>query len=96
MKFKRSETQKLVEIYLNSVSIKDFVTGSAQPKLNQRALNSIPIPIPDDITTQERIVAEVEAEQTLVAANQELMERFEMKIQAAIGRVWGEGKTERS
>ncbi len=32
------------------------------------------------------------AEQALVAANRELIERFEKKIQAAIARVWGEEK----
>ena len=37
LKFNSFEIQKLVEVYLNSISIKDFVTGSAQPKLNQHA-----------------------------------------------------------
>ena len=69
------------------------MTGSAQPKLNQQALNSIPVPIPHDIATQDRIVAEIEAEQSLVAANRELVERMEGKIRAAIGRVWGKGDT---
>ena len=39
--------------------------------------------------TQKAIVAEIEAEQSLVAANRELIERFEGKIRATIGRVWG-------
>ena len=47
------------------------------------------IPLPP-IEDQEQIVAEIEAEQALVAANRELIERFERKIAAAIGRVWGE------
>ena len=89
LKFESPEIQKLVEVYLNSVSVEDFVTGSAQPKLNQQALNSIPVPVPHDIATQDRIVAEIEAEQSLVAANRELVERMEGKIRAAIGRVWG-------
>jgi type I restriction enzyme M protein len=79
-----------VEVYLNSVSIEEFVTGAAQPKLNQQALNSIPIPIPDDVATQQAIVAEIEAEQALVAANHDLIARFEKKIQATLARVWGE------
>ncbi len=36
------------------------------------------------------IVAEIEAEQALVAANRELITRFEKKIQATLARVWGE------
>ena len=36
--------------------------------------------------------AKIEAEQTLVNANRELIERFEKKIQATLARVWGEEK----
>lgn len=90
LKFAEPATQKFVEVYLNSISIEEFVTGAAQPKVNQEALNRIPIPIPEDIATQQAIVAEIEAEQALVAANRELIMRFEKKIQATIGRVWGE------
>ena len=39
-------------------------------------------------TTQQQIVSEIEAEQRLVAANRELIERFEQKIAATVGRVW--------
>jgi type I restriction enzyme M protein len=34
-------------------------------------------------------VAEIEAEQALVAANHELISRFEQKIQATLARGWG-------
>ncbi|TLS68643.1 restriction endonuclease subunit M/S [Mariprofundus erugo] len=47
------------------------------------------IPIPP-IATQQAIVADIEAEQALVAANRELIERFESKIQTSLARVWGE------
>ena len=40
--------------------------------------------------TQQAIVAEIEAEQALVAANRQLIARFEKKIQATLARVWGE------
>ena len=40
------------------------------------------------------LVAEIEAEQALVAANRGLIARFETKIQATLARVWGEGKDE--
>ena len=47
------------------------------------------IPLPP-IETQRAIVAEIEAEQTLVNANRELITRFETKIQTTLARVWGE------
>jgi type I restriction enzyme M protein len=92
LRFAEPATQKFVEVYLNSISIEEFVTGAAQPKVNQEALNRIPIPIPDDVATQRTIVAEIEAEQALVAANRELITRFEKKIQASLARVWGEAE----
>ena len=47
------------------------------------------IPAPSS-ATQQAIVAEIEAEQALVAGNKELIERFEKKIQATLARIWGE------
>ena len=45
------------------------------------------------LATQQAIVAEIEAEQALVAANRELIARFEKKIRATLARVWGEDQT---
>jgi hypothetical protein len=42
------------------------------------------------LATQQAIVAEIEAEQALVAANRELISRFEKKIQTTLARIWGE------
>ncbi len=41
------------------------------------------------IFVQEIIIAEIEAEQELVAASCELIERFEKKIQIALAHLWG-------
>lgn len=49
------------------------------------------IPLPP-LTTQRAIVAEIEAEQSLVSANRELITRFEQKIQATLARIWGEAE----
>lgn len=38
---------------------------------------------------QKAIIAEIEGEQALVAANRERIARFEKKIQATLTRVWG-------
>jgi type I restriction enzyme M protein len=47
------------------------------------------------LATQQTIVAEIEAEQALVAANRELIGRFEKKIQSTLARVCGENKLAR-
>jgi restriction endonuclease S subunit len=94
LRFASPATQKFVEVYLNSISIDEYVTGAAQPKLNQQALNNIPIPIPDDVQLQQVIVAEIEAEQRLIAANSELIKRFHLKIQTTLARIWEEDEPE--
>ncbi|MFH1471832.1 MAG: restriction endonuclease subunit S [Nanoarchaeota archaeon] len=56
LRFKDKISQRFVEFYLNSIKLDDFVSGMAQPKLNQTMLNKIPIPFPP-ISEQKRIVA---------------------------------------
>ena len=63
--------------------------GVTLKNLNQSILSDIKIPLPP-LATQQAIVAEIEAEQALVSANRELIERFEKKIQATLAFVWGE------
>jgi type I restriction enzyme, S subunit len=45
LRFKNSKEQKFIEYYLNSISLAPFVSGMAQPKLNQKSLNNIPVPM---------------------------------------------------
>jgi type I restriction enzyme M protein len=93
LRFADRATQTLVEVYLNSISIAGYVTGAAQPKLTQEALNGIPIPIPDEQGERDRLVAEIEAERSLVAANRDLIVRFEKKIGDTLAHVWGEAES---
>ena len=63
--------------------------AGSMPKINQTIVERIPIQLPP-LATQQAIVAEIETEQALVAANRELIARFEMKNQATLAHVWGE------
>jgi len=45
---------------LNAADLQNFLTGATRPKLTQKALRSIPIPLPP-LSEQRRIVAKVEA-----------------------------------
>lgn len=63
LKFESMATQRFVEFYLASIPLDQYITGAAQPKLNQRALNSIPIPIPESVEAQEKVVASIESVQ---------------------------------
>ena len=65
-------------------------TGGLQ-RVPRAIIERYQIPLPP-LEIQQHIVAEIEAEQALVAANRELIARFEKKIQATIARVWDEDK----
>lgn len=83
-----------VNAFMNSDNfqrgIKQFASRAiGQSNINAKNLAAYPIPLPP-LATQQTIVAEIEAEQALVAANRELIARFEKKIQATLARVWGE------
>ena len=95
----RADETKIISRYLltalKSQPVRDFLTRNAvgaagsMPKINQGIVERVLIPIPP-LATQRAIVAEIEAEQALVAANRELITRFEQKIQTTLARVWGE------
>jgi len=59
LKFKNMTSQIFIKFYLNSIKLDTFISGMAQPKLNQRMLNSIPVPYPS-IEIQEKVVFRIE------------------------------------
>ena len=52
------EVLDYVAFLINSMSLEDYITGSAQPKLNQDNLNKIEIPLPP-LEEQRRIITQV-------------------------------------
>ena len=74
---------------LVSVQFERAATGGVVNNLNSKIVRDVKIPVPR-IDTQKNIATEIEAEQALVNANRELIERFERKIRGVVGRVWGE------
>ena len=60
LKFAHMATQRFVEFYLESIPLDEYITGAAQPKLNQKALNSIPTLIPSSVDEQAQVVDRLE------------------------------------
>lgn len=79
--------------YLLAFDLSRWASESQPPSMRKTTVEAHEIPLPP-LATQQKIVAEIEAEQALVAANRELIERFEKKIQAELARVWGDEKVE--
>ena len=50
---------RFIELHINAIDLKPYVTGTAQPKMNQAKMNSIPIALPPE-DEQHRIVAKVD------------------------------------
>ena len=74
-------------------SLEEFTYGAAIKNVaSVKILKGLALPLPS-LETQQAIVAEIKAEQELVDANRELIERFEKKIQDTVGRVWGQGNS---
>ena len=74
IKFQNMTSQIFIEYYLNSIKLDDYISGMAQPKLNQRMLNSIPIPFPS-IVIQEKIVNTIKK-----LSSQNKNQQYEQKI----------------
>ena len=67
LRFPTRSTQSFVEHYLNSIDLKPYVSGMAQPKLNQGALNAIEVPMPS-LDVQKAIIAKLDALQTDISS----------------------------
>ena len=79
LKFEHMATQRFVEFYFASIRLDEYITGAAQPKLNQKALNSIPIPIPVSVAEQATIVERIES---LQEETQRLESLYQRKLAA--------------
>jgi type I restriction enzyme M protein len=82
-----------LKTYLGSASFleqaESLASGAVIRHFGPTHLRQMSISVPP-LATQQALVAEIEAEQALVAGNRKLIERFEKKIQTTIARVWGE------
>lgn len=60
LRFKSMTTQRYVEYYFSGMKLDEYITGAAQPKLTQKAMNSIVINIPKTTEEQHQIVARLD------------------------------------
>ncbi len=61
LRFKSVITQKYVEYFFSEIKLDEYITGAAQPKLTQKALNSIVINMPKNTEDQQLIVSRLDS-----------------------------------
>jgi type I restriction enzyme S subunit len=76
LRFGSMVTQKFVEYYLNAIKLDDYISGMAQPKLNQKKLNSIIIPYPNEVE-QKNIINGLD---NLKQQTKHLEEKYQQKL----------------
>ena len=83
---------RFLGFFLNTTHVRSkmlsMMSGAAIRRLTLVKINQAEIPLPS-LSTQRAIVAEIEAEQAIIGANRELIERFGRKIRATISQMWG-------
>lgn len=73
-----------LSLFVNAISLESYITGTAQPKMNQAKMNSIPVAVPP-LPEQHRIVAKVDELMALCDALEARQEEAR-KTQAALTR----------
>ena len=77
LRFNSMITQKYVEYYFTGMKLDEYITGAAQPKLTQKALNSIIINMPS-LDDQQRIVSRLDS----LSKNVKALEENQRKVMA--------------
>lgn len=89
LKFKNILLQKYVELYLNSISLECYITGSAQPKLNKKMLNEILIPIMDEDKMQT-FVSVIGGLKKIISLRTNELEKLDELVKARFVEMFGE------
>ncbi len=76
LRFENKNMQILVEKYINSINVEDFLTGMAQPKLNRKKLDSIPIPLPKDPREQQKIAECLVSIENIIVSETQYLEQL--------------------
>jgi len=86
---KRKINEHFLFHLLCKVDAKTLTAEQNYPSLRLSEIKNIKIPLPP-LKTQQKITAEIKAEEKLIATNQILIHTFEQKIKTKIAAVWGE------
>lgn len=86
MEFTNETILRYLEIYMNAIDLKPYITGGFQPKLSQGNLNLIPTPLPP-LSEQKAIVEKVEGLLATVSLLEEENKIQQKEVQRLMGAV---------
>jgi len=86
---KRKIDEHFLFYLLCKVDAKTITAEQNYPSLRLSEIKNIKIPLPP-LKTQQKITAQIKAEEKLINTNQTLIQTFEQKIKTKIAAVWGE------
>ena len=89
LKINTKLSDRLVEYYLVSKDLQEYITGAVVPKLTQQALRSIPIPVPP-IEEQERIVAELDCLSGIIEKKREQLKELDALAESIFYTMFGD------
>ena len=81
-----------VMYYLNHKDLSEYITGAVVPKLTQAAMAKIPVPY-INIADQQRIVAELDCLNEMIALKQEQLKEFDKLAQSIFYDMFGDPVT---
>ena len=82
-------SDRLVEYYLVSKDLQEYITGAVVPKLTQQALRNIPIPVPPR-EEQERIVEELDCLSGVIEKKREQLKQLDALAQSIFYQMFGD------
>lgn len=91
LKVKPDKNMEYLCYYINSISLAPYVTGSAQPKMSQSKMNTIPVPIPE-YAEQNEIVRILDSlvlrEQKAKETAEQVIKHIEVMKKAILARAF--------
>ena len=89
LKIKEDYMDVFVMYYLNHKDLSEYITGAVVPKLTQAAMTLIPIPAVS-FSDQQRIVAELDCLNEMIAVKQEQLKEFDKLAQSIFYDMFGD------
>lgn len=89
LKVSDSINDRLIEYYLVYKDLTEYISGAVVPKLTQKSLVAIPIPVPP-IAEQERIVAELDLLSCVIEKKKEQLKAYNQLAQSIFYTMFGD------